>query len=134
MAGNCRIEALGRPLVPGKARGEAVVVRGAISFYGDVDPEKGLLRDGRSLAGKVLVAERSRGSTVGSYVIMGLRYSGYAPAAILMVEAEPIVVAGAVLAGVPLVDRLPAGILDRIRDGWIVEIDEQGRVVAEGEC
>ncbi len=134
MPGNCRIEALGRPLVPGRARGEAVVVRGAISFYGDVDPARGLLRDGRSLAGKVLVAERSRGSTVGSYVIMGLRYSGRAPAAILMVEAEPIVVAGAVLAGVPLVDRLPAEILDRVRDGWIIEVDEQGKVVAEGEC
>jgi predicted aconitase with swiveling domain len=134
VAGRCSVEARGRPLVPGDASGEAVVVRGAISFYGDVDPARGVLADGRSIAGRVLVAERSRGSTVGSYVILGLKYNGVAPAAILMGEAEPIVVAGAVLAGIPLVDRLPPGLLGRIRDGWMVRVSRDGRVVAEGEC
>ena len=128
----CRLEARGRPLVPGDARGEAVVVRGPISFYGDVDPERGTLRDGRSIAGRVLVAERSRGSTVGSYVILGLRYNRVAPAAIVMGEAEPIVVAGAVLAGIPLVDRVPRELLEAARDGAVVEVRRDGRVVVDG--
>jgi len=107
----------GRVLVAGEAEGEAVVVD-TISFYGDVDPESGTLRgDGRDIAGRILVARRSRGSTVGSYVLYALRYYGNSPIAILMEEAEPIVVAGCVLAGIPLVDRLPPEFFESVRDG-----------------
>ncbi|MEB2835701.1 MAG: DUF126 domain-containing protein [Desulfurococcales archaeon] len=117
----------GRPLVPGSARGRAVVVD-AISFYGDVDPETGLLRDGRSIAGRILAARRSRGSTVGSYVIMALKYNSKAPAAIIMERAEPIVVVGAYLAGVPLVDSLPRGLFESLRDGDEVVVEADGTV------
>lgn len=122
-----RLTYKGRPLVPGSARGRAVVVD-AISFYGDVDPETGLLRDGRSIAGRILAARRSRGSTVGSYVIMALKYNSKAPAAIIMERAEPIVVVGAYLAGVPLVDSLPRGLFESLRDGDEVEVEADGTV------
>ena len=117
----------GRPLVPGSARGEAVVVD-TISFYGDVDPGTGLLRDGRSIAGRILAARRSRGSTVGSYVIMALKHNSKAPAAILMERAEPIVVVGAYLAGVPLVDSLPRRLFEAVRDGYEIEVEADGTV------
>ena len=118
------LEARGRPLVPGRARGRAVVVE-LISFYGDVDWRRGTLRDGRSLAGAVLVARRSRGSTVGSYVIYAMASSSTAPAAIVMERAEPIVVAGCVLGNVPLVDGVPWGL---IREGDTVEVEPDGTV------
>ena len=111
----------GRVLVEGNAAGEAVVVE-ALSFYGEVDPKTGALNDGRSIAGKVLVIGRPRGSTVGSYTIYGLRYYGKAPRAIIVEsDADPILVAGAVLAGIPLVDRV-AGALSVISDGDPVEV------------
>jgi len=112
-----------RVLVPGEGCAPAVTVD-SLSFYGEVDPETGRLRDGRSVAGKALYIGRVRGSTVGAYVIYGLKYHGVAPAAIIVGgRADPIVVAGAVLAGVPLYDM--AGDLEA-SDGEIICFDRLG--------
>jgi predicted aconitase with swiveling domain len=123
-----RLEFKGRPIVPGDARGEAVVLE-SISFYGDVDPKTGLLVDGRSIKGKILVARRSRGSTVGSYVIYALKKYGNSPAAIILGRSEPIVIAGAVLAQTPLYDSLPDSFFRHIRDGVEIEVRRDGLVV-----
>ncbi|MCE4619574.1 MAG: DUF126 domain-containing protein, partial [Desulfurococcales archaeon] len=69
-----------------------------------------------------------RGSTVGSYTIYGLKYYGKAPTAIIVEnDADPILVAGAVLAGIPLVDRV-MGALSAISDGDQVEVLSNGVV------
>jgi len=117
----------GRPVVPGRALGEAVVVE-SISFYGDVDPERGVLVDGRTLKGRILVARRSRGSTVGSYVIYAMKEKGSAPLAIVMEKSEPIVVAGAVIASIPLVDMVDEAFFRIVSDGDRVEVMEDGSV------
>lgn len=118
----------GRVLVRGSAEGEAVVVD-SISFYGDVDPETGtIVSSGRSVSSRILVARRSRGSTVGSYVIYALARNGVAPKAIIIGEAEPIIVAGCVLASIPLVDRLPDKFFDTVTDGSIVRVSADGTV------
>ena len=122
----------GVPLVEGEAEGEVVVVD-SISFYGDVEPEEGRLVDGRVVAGKVLAARRSRGSTVGSYVIFALREYGKAPKAIIMEESEPIVIAGAVLAGIPLVHKLPGELFSTLRDGVKVRVYRDGAVELLGK-
>ena len=117
----------GRPIVPGRVRGEAIVVD-AISFYGDVDPEKGALSDGRPISGKILVARRGRGSTVGSYIIFSLKENSVAPLAIVMEKSDPIIVAGAVIASIPLIDRLDEAFFRLVSDGDVVEIHESGLV------
>lgn len=53
----------------------------------------------------MLVFPTGRGSTVGSYVLYGMAKRGVAPAAIVCKEADPVVAVGAVMAGVPMVDR-----------------------------
>ncbi len=109
-----------------------MVVRGPISFLGDVDPRTGELRDGtgRSVAGRILVFESGRGSTVGSYVIYALAENGVAPKAMIVLRAEPIIVTGCVLAGIPLVDRVPKQILETTRDGDLIEVDAyRGEVI-----
>lgn len=117
--------------MPGRARGEVVVIE-SISFYGDVDPNTGTLRDGRSIGGKVLVARRSKGSTVGPYVMYALRRRGKAPLAILLVsKSDPVLVSGAVLSETVLVDGLPEDIM-KLRDGEIVQVLEDGAVILEG--
>jgi len=123
----------GRVLVEGEAEGPAVVVD-AISFYGDVDPERGVLVDGRRLRGAILVARRSRGSTVGSYIIYALREYGNAPKAIVMGKSEPIVIAGAVLADIPLVDGLPDEFFESVRDGVWLRVTREGRVEILGSA
>jgi len=114
-----------RVLVPGDGVGEAVLVE-ALSFYGEVDPEKGVLVDGRPVRDRVLVIGRVRGSTVGSYIVYGLRYYGNAPKAIIVEsEADPIVLVGAIIAGIPLYDRA-RGITGLVRDGVRVSFARDG--------
>jgi hypothetical protein len=102
----------GRTISPGKARGEALVSKSPIGFYGGVDPktgvviEKGHELEGLSVKDKILVFPRGKGSTVGSYVIYGLKKNGVAPAAIVNEETETIVATGVILAGIPCVDRV----------------------------
>ncbi len=116
----------GRTINPGKAEGEALVSREPVGFYGGVDPatgvfiEKGHELEGTSVAGKVLVFPRGKGSTVGSYVIYGLAARGVAPAAIVNQETETIVATGVILANIPCVDRVPT---EKIKTGDMVRVD-----------
>ena len=92
-----------KPIVDGDCIGEAVVIDNYISFFGEVDPVKGVHRPtGKSIAGKVLVFRGGRGSTVGSYIIYGLKKHMVCPKCMVVAEAEPIIVVGAVLTDTPL--------------------------------
>jgi len=130
-----RLEMNGRKVVAGRGAGEAIVSKRAISFFGGVDPRSGIVieqghdLEGRSIQGKVLIFPRGKGSTVGSYVIYGLRKYGAAPVAIVNIETEPIIIGGCVLARIPLVDRLDRNPVEAIRTGDWVEVEGNlGRV------
>lgn len=122
----------GRSVAPGRARGESLVSKNPISFYGGVDArsgqiiEKGHELEGQNIQGKVLVFPGGKGSTVGSYVIYGLAKNGVAPAAIINRATETIVATGAILAGIPCVDGID---IDALETGDVVEVDaDQGFV------
>lgn len=120
----------GRAVVAGEARGEAVKVE-SVSFFGDVNAETGRLSDGRSIAGKILVARRGKGSTVGPYVMYALKKRSLAPAAILLAsKSDPVLVSGAVIAEIVLVDSLPEEIM-KISDGQRLIIRPSGEVEVE---
>ena len=110
-------------LVEGVARGSLLIVRGRISFYGEVDVERCSLLDGRLLAGRILVFKGSRGSTVGPYILYSLARRGCAPRGLVVCEAEPMLVAGAVLADIPLATNLPCEILETLRDDYQAELE-----------
>ena len=118
----------------GKASGPALVTGQAISFLGNVNPETGVVVDpahelfGECIAGKVLIFPGGKGSTVGSYVIYQLQKRGLAPAAMINLVSEPIVAVGAVISGIPLVDRVPEEVL-RIKSGTIVDVDADRELV-----
>ena len=67
-----------------------------------------------------------KGSTVGSYVIYGLKKNGVAPAGIINKETETIVATGVILAGIPCVDQID---IDKIKDGDKVIIDADNATV-----
>ena len=118
----------------GKARGPALVTGQAISFLGNVNPETGVVVDpahelfGECIAGKVLIFPGGKGSTVGSYVIYQLQKRGLAPAAMINLLSEPIVAVGAVISGIPLVDRVGEEVL-RIKSGTIIDVDADRELV-----
>ena len=129
------VELRGRVICRGVAGGKALVSRDAISFLGGVDPktgvvvEKGHCLEGRCIAGRVLLFPRGKGSTVGSYVMLQLRKNNCAPSAIINLEAEPIIAVGAIISGIPMLDRLEKDPYALIRDGAEVRADADRGVV-----
>lgn len=112
-----------RAIVDGKIEGSVLVSQSPISFLGDVDSKTGKIIDsesplfGECLKDKIFVFPRGKGSTVGSYVIYGLRVNNVAPLAMVTEEAETIVIAGAILAEIPLVDQPSMDIFNFLKSG-----------------
>jgi predicted aconitase with swiveling domain len=119
----------GRIISRGIAEGEAIVSYRKFSFLGDVDVETGVVVaedsdiEGESIAGKVFVFPAGRGSTVGTYVLLRMKKKGTAPKAIINVETEPIIAVGAIIAGIPLIDKLEVDPLETIKSGDYVKVN-----------
>ncbi len=102
----------GRCIVEGRAEGEALVTKDCISFMGSTNPktgyiiEKGHELEGQCMQGKILCFPSSKGSTGGSYMLYDAVKRGVGPAGIINIEAESIVVIGAIVAELPLVAEI----------------------------
>jgi predicted aconitase with swiveling domain len=120
------MELKGRKICAGRAKGEALVSKEGISFFGGVDVktgivvEKGHPLEGKSIAGKILVFPTGKGSTVGSYALYSLKKNGMHPAAIVNRECETIVAVGAIISEIPCVDKID---IDEIENGKMIEVD-----------
>lgn len=116
----------GRTISPGNTTGIAIVSSEPIGFYGGVDItsgmviEKGHPLEGKSIKDKILVFPCGKGSTVGSYVIYGLKKNNVAPKGIINKETETIVATGVILAGIPCVDHID---IENIHDGDTVAVN-----------
>lgn len=122
----------GRPIVTGRARGVALVSGKPLSFLGGVDPKTGMIVErghdlyGKSVKDVILCFPHGHGSTVGSFVLFSLAKNGFAPKAIVNSVADPVVVVGAVIANIPMIDGID---VTKIRCGDILEVDgEKGLV------
>lgn len=122
----------GRVIYPGKAAGFALVTQQAISFFGGINPENGIIVEqdhdlvGQSIAQKILVFPTGKGSTVGSYTLYRLKQNGCAPVAILNRECEPIIATGCIISEIPCLDQLA---IDRIPNHAYLIIDGENGVV-----
>ena len=116
----------GRMISPGKVEGKAIVSPDPIGFYGGIDAKTGIViekdhpLEGQCVTGKILVFPCGKGSTVGSYVIYGLKKNNVAPKGIVNKETETIVATGVILAGIPCVDQID---IDKIQDGDDIVLD-----------
>ena len=130
----------GRRIFGRKARGKALVSREAVSFFGGVNPDTGIIEEeghplqGRSVNGRVMVFPHGKGSTVGSYTLYRMMKTGKAPIAILNRECETIVAVGAIIAEIPCVDQID---IDQIPDDAVLLVDaDDGNVeiVTDSSC
>ena len=118
----------GECVVEGTAHSSALVSDADLALS-LIEPETGIVKQpghplfGRSVAGKVLVFPAGSGSSSGSYRLLDLAEHGTAPAAIVNRQANAVVTAGAVLAGIPLVHRVTPDPVRSIRSGERVEVD-----------
>ena len=122
----------GRTIYPGRAKGIAIVSNEPIGFYGGIDSNTGIVIEeqhplkGRCVKDKILVFPCGKGSTVGSYVIYGLKKNGVAPRGIINEETETIVATGVILAGIPCVDKID---ILKIKEGDTVLLDAEKALV-----
>ena len=96
------VEALA--LVPGAGAGAPLRLDEPLSFWGGLDPASGLVTDrwhpqrNAIVAGRALMMPAGRGSSSGSAALAEAFRLGVGPAAILLIERDPIVVVGALVA------------------------------------
>ena len=122
----------GRRIVEGRCKAEAIVSTKPISFLGGVDPADGKIIEknhdlcGECIKDKVLCFPHGHGSTVGSYVLYSLAKNHLSPKAIINQKADPVVVVGAIIANIPMIDKID---IKQIRTGDMVEVDAYDGVV-----
>jgi len=122
----------GRIIVEGQCKAEALVSAKPLSFLGGVDPANGKIVErnhdlfGEYVKDKVLCFPHGHGSTVGSYVLYSLAKKKLAPKAIINQMADPVVVVGAIIAEIPMIDNVD---IRRIRTGDTVEVNAYTGVV-----
>jgi phosphomecalonate degydratase small subunit len=123
----------------GCATGEALATTLPLSFLGNVDSETGIVVDpdhelyGKCISGKILIFPEGKGSTVGSYVIYQLKKRRKAPAAMINVRSEPIIAVGAIMSEIPLVDKVPRGLLN-LKEGTKLTVDADNLLIRIFQC
>ena len=134
------MEARADILVPGMAgRGKALVLSAPISFWGGIDPKTGTVADvrhpehGECICERVLFLPGTIGSSSASAVLMELVHNGRAPAALVLHEADAILLLGLIVAR-EMGWQTPVAVrLDRERHaefgGAVVSIGADGRIV-----
>lgn len=125
----------GHTVSPGKAEGEAVVLRVPFSFLGELDPNTGKLASplneqfGKDLRGKVIVTPTGKGSSMGPIISWYAMKAGNNPAAVICLQAEAILASAAITAGIPMVDKLDRNPLEVIESGDYVKVDATAGIV-----
>lgn len=90
--------------VYGNVRAELLWANEPMSFWGTVDPQSGLIRDNRhalymkNMAGKVLAFTTPKGSSGTGLIILEQIRTGCAPAAIINLRSDPVVLTGSIIA------------------------------------
>ena len=130
-----------RPLVAGYGCGKILTTHQNISFWGGVDPLSGMIIDPRhelfdqSITGKVLAFPYGKGSAAAPLVLLELAKQGTAPAAMINIETDPLLVAGPIISKHFYGTTIPVVILtraafDRLRTGQAAVVDGvKGEVV-----
>ncbi|MHA1753912.1 MAG: DUF126 domain-containing protein [Candidatus Odinarchaeia archaeon] len=128
----------GRCICGGKVKGEVLVSKSPISFYGGVDPNTGKVIEknhelfGISVKDKILLFPYGKGSTVGSYVLYQMAKNKTAPKGIVNIKTEPIIATGCILGEIPLIDNVKPEVFEKIKTGDFIELNaNQGVIIVK---
>ncbi len=119
----------GRSICNGLAEGEALVTKQGLSFLGGVDPETGVITEvdhelrGKQLKGKILVLPSLKGSAGGMWIIIRLAATRKGPEAIIVPQADTILVGAVIIGGIPTVDSLPVDRFQALKSGHFLRVD-----------
>jgi predicted aconitase with swiveling domain len=130
-------------LVAGAASGRAVVLEEPLSLWGGLDPATGVIIDahhpqhGVYVGQTILVMPSGRGSSSSSSVLVEAVRRRTNPLALLLFEADEILILAAIVAKVLYGVVVPVGLLDHerhvfVRTGDLVEINDSHIKVTRG--
>jgi uncharacterized protein len=94
----------GEVLCPGQASGRMALLREPLSFWGGYDSTSGVIVErthpcfGESLAGRILVMPRAKGSSSSSSVLAEAIRNGTGPAGVILRERDLIIAIGVIVA------------------------------------
>ncbi|GJH16725.1 DUF126 domain-containing protein [Caballeronia novacaledonica] len=115
-------------LVPGRAHA-AVIALPPLSFWGGYDAERGVIVDathaghGQSLASRILVMPRARGSSSSSSVLAEALRNGTGPLGIVLTERDLILSIGAIVANELYASDVPVVMVDEAAFAQIATAD-----------
>src|SRR5215217_7364218 len=125
----------GHPGIGPRAEGEALVSQHGFSARYDLNRKTGVFSRethdlfGQSVVGKVLVHPTAKGGVATAWALLEMRERGTAPLGLLFSTTNPIMVQGAVLAGLPLLHRLEPDAAAAIRTGDWLRVDPSSGTV-----
>jgi uncharacterized protein len=109
----------GRTLAAGMARGKVVALSEPLSLWGGMDPRTGTLIDprhpqaGQSLTGRVVLMPSGRGSSSSSSILAEAIRAHTAPAAFILLQPDPILALGAIVASALYGRTIPVVVVDQ---------------------
>jgi predicted aconitase with swiveling domain len=130
----------GKVVIPGEARGEALVSREPLSFWGGYDWKTGEIIDrrhelsGQVAKGKILAIPFTRGSSTTTAVLLEAIRAGTAPAAIVTTDVDFFFALASVVADelytspLPLVSLKPSD-FDKLGSGDEIHIRASGELI-----
>ena len=129
----------GRPIVAGRAEGDALVTHESLSFWGGYDFHTGEIIDKRHplagvrAAGRILAVPFSKGSSTTTAVLLEAVRAGTAPAAILTTGVDSFFALASIVADVMYAKSFPVIALEpndvaALRTGMHIRVDRSGLI------
>lgn len=132
-----RTEIKFKGILPGRAVGEALVLREPIGFQGEIDEEGNIAiaghpYEGKSVSHKILLYPEAKGSSGGCMMLRLLAKRGKKPAAIVNTRhLDPNLVEGAILADIPMLCYPEEDPYAIIATGDLVEVDGETGILVK---
>lgn len=125
-----------RKISEGQAQGMAMVSADDLCFY-LVEPKTGVIIEeghaakGSSVSGKILVFPSGKGSSVvQADGIYQLQLQGNGPKAMIVRHPDTVLVASAIICGIPMVSKVEEAFYAELRDGDDLVVDADRGLVA----
>lgn len=109
--------------------GKALVMREGFSPRYDLDRWTGIISrighsaEGESIQDKILIIPTTKGGVAGGWAFFDLLKKGIAPKALIFGKLNPVMVQGAVLARMPIMEGWDQNLLQLVKTGDSVQLD-----------
>jgi predicted aconitase with swiveling domain len=112
-----------------------LVMREGFSPRYDLDRWSGVISrighsaEGESIHGRILVIPTTKGGVAGGWAFHDLLHKGIAPAGLVFGKLNPVMVQGAVLAGIPIAEGLTTQDLQGLASGEVIRLEPAARTI-----